>query len=189
MRFLIIYANLEVTFIYDDRVFSRMNLTKALNIGLPYAKQICNGELPLYVTTSYYFSEDRIGIYAVSEKGACKEENLHCKVIGSARISDCIKVDSEKTLQMIAELTSHEYANKFPKNLLPFPKPINKNHYIWLFEDPVLWKKPVDVKVKESAGQLWTDIDVKDEFKEASNTKGEEAQIDFEVKSSRANNI
>jgi len=166
-----------------------MNLTKALNAGQPYAKQICTGELPLYVTTSYYFSEDRIGIYAVSEKGVCTDEALNCKVIGSVRISDCIKVDSERTLQMIAELTSHEYANKFPKNLLPFPKPINKNHYIWLFEDPLLWKKPVDVKVKESAGQLWTDIDVKDEFGAASKPKGEEEQIDFEVRPSRANNI
>ena len=165
-----------------------MNLKKALNVGLPYAKQICTGDLPLYVTTSYYFSEDRIGIYAVSDKGVCKDQALNCKVIGSARISDCIKVDSEKTLQMIAELTSNGFAKKFPKNLLPFPKPINKNHYIWLFEDPVFWEKPVDIKVKESAGQLWTDIDVKDEFDEAS-TSNNEAQIDFEVKSSRANNI
>jgi len=142
-----------------------MRLTKALNIEQPHATQICKGELKILVKPHYFFSDDRIAIYASSENLDVEASLPISMIVGSVKVADCVKVDSERTLQMIAELTSPEYAEQFPKAMIPFPKPIYKHHYIWVLEEPYLWDKPVDLDPSAKVSALWTDIDLEDRYK------------------------
>jgi hypothetical protein len=142
-----------------------MILTKALNIEQPFANQICAGGLKLLVKPHYFFSDDRIAVYATAQNQEVDEHFPLSKVVGSVRVADCVKVDSDRTLQMIAELTSKDYAEEFPKSMIPFPKPIYKNHYIWVLEEPHLWDDPEELDTEAQINSLWTDIEIKDKFK------------------------
>jgi hypothetical protein len=157
-----------------------MRLTKALNIEQPFASQICSGALKILVKPHYFFSDDRIAVYATSENQV--EQLPQSKVVGSVRVADCVKVDSERTMQMIAELTSPDYAEEFPKSLIPFPKPIYKNHYIWVLEDPSLWNPPLELDSEAKINTLWTEIDIDDLYpgdeEEEEDSKEEDDQGD-----------
>ena len=149
-----------------------MKLTKALNIEQPFASQICSGALKILVKPHYFFSDDRIAVYATSETQV--DQLPQSKIVGSVRVADCVKVDSDRTIQMIAELTSPDYADEFPKSLIPFPKPIYKNHYIWVLENPYLWEMPLELDAEAMINTLWTEIDLDDEFEMGKKTEEEE---------------
>ena len=142
-----------------------MRLTKALNIQQPLASQICKGELKILVKPHYFFSDDRIAVYATADNLDVAPETPISVIVGSVRVADCVKVDSDRTLQMIAELTSPEYAEQFPKAMIPFPKPIYKHHYIWVLDEGCLWEEPVDLDPEAKVTTLWTDIDLEDRYK------------------------
>jgi len=159
------HTNLPITFLYQEINSVAMILTKALNVEQPYATQICKGELRLLVKPHYFFSDDRIGIYATSENQEVPQDMPISKIVGSVRVADCVKVDSDRTMQMIAELISPEYAEQFPKNLIPFPKPIYKNHYIWVLETAYMWEIPEELDFEDKINALWTDIAIEDLYK------------------------
>jgi hypothetical protein len=167
-----------------------MILDKALNMPQPYADQICAGELKLVVKTSYFFTDDRIGIYATADAGGPKDL-ARSALVGSVRIADCVKVDSDRTAQMIGELTSQEYAHNFPKDLIPFPKPINKFHYIWVFDKPCKFGSPVKLGPESKIGSQWSDIQADDEYREGGKDEEEEDPlVNIDIKAgTRANNL
>lgn len=140
-----------------------MRLKKALNIDQPYASMICDGDLPLLVKTHFFFSEDRIAIYATARDDSAISRVLPTsKIIGSVKIVDCVKVDSDRTRQMIAEMFQRELAESYPKDMMPFPKPIYNNHYLWIFEEVCKFEEPIELEKDDKVRTLWTEIDIED---------------------------